>query len=405
MTNTAHSKKSQLNSSTDISKNAAIKFIVLIGIVSLFADMTYEGARSITGPYLAYLGASATVVGSVAGFGEFVGYALRLVSGYLADKTSRYWFITIIGYLLNLLAVPLLALTNHWQSAAVLMITERIGKAIRTPARDAMLSHASEKIGMGWGFGLHEALDQTGAMIGPLVIAVILYFKGSYHQCFAALIVPVLLALIVLSIARCLYPNPHKLNPESANIKPKVVTLPFWIYLAGASLIAAGYADFPLIAYHFQKANVLPTAWIPIAYAFAMGVSGLTAPILGRYYDHFGFVILIIVSIVSSCFAPLVFLGGFKMAFLGVALWSLGIGAQESLMRAIIGNMVSFSKRGSAYGIFNTGYGIFWFLGSVLMGMLYDKSIFALIVFSVSIQFAAIPLFCVVAYKMRLRRN
>ena len=172
---------------SDISKNAAIKFVILMGVISLFADVTYEGARSIAGPYLALLGASATVVGFVAGFGEFIGYALRLISGYLADKTSQYWFITIVGYVINLLAVPLLAFVGHWQVAAGLMIAERMGKAIRTPARDAMLSHASEKIGMGWGFGLHQALDQTGAMIGPIIIAVILYFKGSYHQCFGAL--------------------------------------------------------------------------------------------------------------------------------------------------------------------------------------------------------------------------
>lgn len=396
---------SSTNSTPDIAKNTAIKFVILIGIVSLFSDMTYEGARSIAGPYLAILGANAVVVGFVAGFGEFIGYALRLVSGYLTDKTSQYWLITIIGYIINVLAVPLLALVGHWQIAAILMIAERMGKAIRTPARDAMLSHASEKMGMGWGFGLHEALDQTGAMIGPLILAVILYFKGNYHQCFASLLIPALLALIVLSIARYLYPKPRELNPESVDLTTKGIVLPFWIYLAGASLIAAGYADFPLIAYHFEKATILPSVWIPIIYAFAMGISGISAPLLGRYYDRFGFSILIIISILSAFFAPLVFLGGFSMAFAGIALWSLGIGAQETLMRAIIGNMVSFSKRGSAYGIFNTSFGVFWFLGSVLMGYLYDKSIIALVTFSVIIQFAAIPLFWIVAHKMRISTN
>ena len=140
-------------------KNHALKFIILLGIVSLFADMTYEGARSITGPYLALLGASAAVVGFVAGFGELVGYALRLVSGYMADKTRRYWAMTIIGYAVNLLAVPLLALAGNWPMAAILLIAERMGKAIRTPPRDVMLSHAASQVGRGWGFGLHEAMD------------------------------------------------------------------------------------------------------------------------------------------------------------------------------------------------------------------------------------------------------
>ena len=176
----------------DLSKATALRFVILLGIVSLFADMTYESARSISGPYLATFGASAAVVGFVAGFGELVGYALRLISGYLADRTGKYWTITIVGYACNLLAVPLLALAGHWWVAASLMIIERIGKAIRVPSRDAMLSHAGHKMGMGWVFGLHEALDQLGAMLGPLIVAGILYFKGSYQQSFAILLIPAL---------------------------------------------------------------------------------------------------------------------------------------------------------------------------------------------------------------------
>ena len=121
-------------------------------MVSLLADITYEGARSITGPYLAILGANAAVVGFVAGFGELVGYGLRLVSGYLADRTGKYWTITIVGYAINLLAVPLLALADQWWLAALLIIIERMGKGMRVPSRDAMLSHAGHRMGMGWAF-------------------------------------------------------------------------------------------------------------------------------------------------------------------------------------------------------------------------------------------------------------
>ena len=163
-----------------ISKGTALKFVVLLGVVSLFADMTYEGARSITGPYLAILGASATAVGIVAGFGELIGYALRLVSGYISDRTGKYWTVTLFGYFINLLAVPLLALAGSWEVAAFLMITERMGKAIRNPSRDAMLSHATQSIGRGWGFGLHEAMDQIGAILGPLIVATVLYLNGGF---------------------------------------------------------------------------------------------------------------------------------------------------------------------------------------------------------------------------------
>lgn len=385
----------------DISKKTALKFVLLLSVVSLFADMTYEGARSITGPYLAILGANAAVVGFVAGFGEFAGYALRIVSGYLADRTGKYWTITIIGYACNLLAVPLLALAGHWWIAAVLIVLERTGRAIRVPPRDAMLSHAGQKMGMGWVFGLHEAIDQIGAMLGPLVVAFVLYIKGGYKESFAILLVPALIALTILLFARWLYPQPQALEVRHDNLEPNGMNSSFWLYLVGASLIAAGYADFPLIAYHFQKSSILSPIWIPISYAIAMGLNSLSAPLFGHFYDKKGFLILIIVTIISCIFAPLVFLGNATMAFFGIALWSIGVGAHESLMRAIVANMVPMKKRGSAYGIFNTGYGIFWFLGSFLMGVLYDVSILSFVIFSVFIQLLAVPILWIVMRKIK----
>lgn len=381
---------------TDIPKASALKFVVLIGIVSLFADMTYEGARSITGPYLAVLGASATVVGIVAGFGELVGYGLRLVSGYISDRTGRYWTVTLFGYVLNMLAVPLLALAGRWEVAAFLIIVERMGKAIRNPPRDAMLSHATKEMGHGWGFGLHEALDQTGAVLGPLIVTAVLYFKGSYQTGFAVLLVPALLALSVLVAARLLYPHPRDLEALAPEVETKGFSRKFWLYLAAAALIAAGYADFPLISYHFEKVSVVPGNWIPIFYAVAMGVDGLAALIFGRLFDRLGLSILIFVSLISAFFAPLVFLGSFNFALVGMGLWGVGMGAQESIMRAAIAGMAPVNRRGTAYGIFNTGYGVFWFLGSALMGVLYDLSLPSLITFSVVVQLASVPLFLLV---------
>jgi MFS family permease len=380
----------------DISKRAALKFVVLIGIVSLFADATYEGARSITGPYLAILGASGAIVGIVAGLGELIGYGLRLVSGYISDRTGRYWTITLLGFGINLLAVPLLALAGRWEVAALLIVVERMGKGIRTPARDAMLSHATAKMGRGWGFGLHEALDQIGAMLGPLIVAGVLYFKGGYRLGFGILLVPAILALSVLVIARLLYPHPRDFEVHPVKLENKAFPRVFWIYLAAVALIAAGYVDFPLIAYHFKRGSIVSDDWTPIFYAIAMGVDALSALLFGRLFDRIGISILIVAALISSIFAPLVFFGGFSFALLGMALWGIGMGAQESIMRAAIAGMVSVDRRGSAYGIFNTGYGIFWFLGSALMGILYDTSIQALVAFSIISQLASVPLFLLV---------
>jgi MFS family permease len=378
--------------SASLTKGTALTFVILLGVVSLFADMTYEGARSITGPYLAVLGASATVVGIVAGFGELVGYALRLAAGYLSDRTGRYWTFTLVGYVVNVLAVPLLALAGRWELAAALMIAERVGKAIRTPARDAMLSHATTTMGRGWGFGLHEAMDQIGAFLGPLIVATVLFKRDGYPTAFGVLLVPALLTLGVLVLARLLYPHPRDFEIGTPPLETQGFPRVFWLYLVAVGLIAAGYADFPLIAYHFQKTSLASEGWIPVFYMVAMGVDAVAALVCGRLFDRLGFAVLGSVALVSLLFAPLVFLGNFGVAMLGMALWGVGMGAQESIMRAAVAGMVPATRRGTAYGVFNTGYGLLWFAGSALMGVLYDVSLPALIVFSVVAQLLAVPL-------------
>jgi len=377
-------------------KGNAWRLVFLLGLVSLFADMTYEGARSITGQYLAVLGASATIVGIVAGFGELIGYGLRLVSGYVSDRTGRYWTITFLGYGLNLFVVPLLALAGRWEIAAILIVGERMGKAIRTPARDAMLSHAAHMVGRGWGFGFHEAMDQIGAVAGPLIVTAVIHFRGDYRAGFGILLIPALFALGVLFAAKLLYPRPRDLEVNTPKIETKGLRRAFWLYLAAVGLVAAGYADFPLIAYHFKKVAIASDTWIPVFYTVAMGVDALAALIFGRLFDRIGISVLIFVSLLSSLFAPLVFLGGNFLALAGTALWGVGVGAQESIMRAAVAGMVPSDRRGAAYGVFNTGYGLLWFAGSVLMGVLYDISVLSLVAFSVLMQLASIPLLLMV---------
>ncbi len=368
-------------------------FVFLLGVVSLLADITYEGARSITGPFLAALGASGTAVGVVAGFGELVGYSLRLASGMLADRSRRYWAITITGYFVNLLAVPLLALAGRWETAAALMIAERAGKALRNPPRDAMLSHATSRMGRGWGFGFHEAMDQAGAVTGPLIVAAVFHARGDFRTAFAMLAIPALMALAALVAARFLYPRPQDFETGARVLEAAGFPRLFWLYMATVAFVAAGYVDFPLIAYHFERASVVSTTWIPVFYAVAMGVDAIAALVFGRLFDRLGLATLAMVSLISAFFAPLTFFGGFWAALVGMALWGVGMGAQESIMRAAVAAMVSPQRRGTAYGIFNAGYGLTWFLGSALMGVFYDFSPAALVGFSVLTQLAAAPLF------------
>ena len=384
----------------------ALRFVLLIGILSFFADFTYEGARSVLGPYLALLGASATVVGIVTGFGEMVGYGLRLVSGRAADMTGKFWPITICGYVVQMASVPALALTGSWPAAAVLIILERVGKAIRNPPRDVMLSHAAKEVGgYGWVFGIHEAMDQFGALFGPLLVAAVLAWKGSYHLAFAVLLIPAVINLAIVGLARLLYPRPQDL--ESSTIRAEGRTLPivYWVYLAGAAFAGVGFADYPLIAYHFSKSHVAPGQWIAVFYAVAMGVSGTGSLISGRMFDRYGFRVLIILTLISALFAPLVFLGGFWVALLGVAIWGLGMGVQESMIPAAVAPMVSPARRASAFGVFTAGYGIAWFLGSAAIGILYDHSIAAAIGFCVITELGAIPFFIWVARRHERDRS
>lgn len=379
-------------------RDRAIRFIVILGVVSLLSDMTYEGARSINGPFLATLGATGAIVGFVAGFGELIGQGLRLLFGYLSDRTKRYWAFTLLGYAVNLLSVPLLAFAGSWQLASVLIVAERLGKAIRTPARDTMLSHAASQIGRGKAFGIHEALDQIGALGGPLIVSLILYLKGDYRSAFLWLLLPASLALTFLVIAKVLYPAPQRMEKDISIKVERGFSKRFWLYLLAIAFLAAGYVDYPLIAFHASQKGIALKTYIPLLYSLAMAVDAISALICGNLFDRWGFYVLASVTIFSSLFAPLVFLGGLTSLILGVSLWGVGMGAQESILRAAIGEMVSPERRGTAYGLFNAIYGLSWFLGSAFIGFLYDISISYVVAFSLISQVIS---FLVMVYLLR----
>ncbi len=385
------------------SRASAVRFIVLLGMVSLFADMTYEGARSITGPYLGALGASATVVGIVAGLGELLGYAARVLSGWLGDRTQRYWTITIFGYVLNLFAVPLLAAASSWEIAACLMIAERTGRAIRSPARDAMLSHAASQTGLGWGFGLHEAMDQTGAVVGPLIVSITLYLQFGYSWAFAILLVPALASIGVVLAARAFFPHPRDFDLTPPPLNPERLRRAYWIYAAAVGLIGAGYADFALIAYHFGQETIVAPSVIPILYAVAMATDGGASLILGSLFDRYGMIVVIVSSILATAAAPLVFLGGGFSAFVGMVLWGIGMGAQESVMRAVVAEITASDRRATAFGVLNAVFGVFWFAGSSALGIIYDHSVMAVVILSVALQLLAIPLLYLTMRHWRMR--
>lgn len=364
--------------------------IILLGLVSLFADITYEGSRSIVGPFLDQLGASGAIVGAVAGFAELLGYGLRYPAGILADRTKSYWTLTFIGYFVNVVALPLLFFAGSWQMAALLIVLERMGKAFRAPSRDTILSFASQKMGRGLGFGIHEALDQTGALTGPLIVALILFFHGSYRHAFAFLAIPAVISLLVLFIAQRKVPHPEALEKRAKLLDPAQASRTFKLYLIGACLMSFGFADFALVSFHFARLS-LSIETIPLFYALAMLVDGIAALGIGKLFDRFGFPLLGFIPLAAVATTPLLFLT--HSFWIGMIFWGLALGAQESILRAGIGSLVPKEKRGSAYGLFNLAFGLFWFLGNALMGFLYDFNPYYLVLFSITAQMGALYFF------------
>lgn len=374
----------------------ALQFITLMGVVSLLADMVYEGSRSLSGQYLALLGASGAVVGLTAGIGELIGYGLRLVFGYLSDRTRRYWLLTILGYSLTVIAVPLLALANAWPLAVGLLMVERLSKALRSPAKDTLVSYAADRVGAGKGFGLHEVLDQIGAVLAPLLLAGILAFSGSFQLAFGVLLIPGLLCMMVLLMARMRFPQPADLARHTPAITTTGFSRQFWYYLAGVALFAAASVDFALAAYHLQRLHIVQPAGIPALYALAMTVDAVAAFGFGLLYDRIGLGALVGVTALGALSTPLLFSDGLLTVISGVVLWGAVLGAQESILRAAVGQLAPLDRRGAAYGLFHAGFGVSWFVGSACLGLLYDRALPALIGVSVALYLgAALVLFYV----------
>lgn len=380
--------------SPEPSTSHAYRFILMMGLVNLFADTTYEGGASLNGPFLATLGASAAATSIIAGLGEFLGYSLRSVSGYVADRTGKHWPVTFVGYSINLLAVPAMALAPSWQLAAALILAERIGRAIRKPTIEAMLSYSTGKLGKGWVYAINTAMDEVGATVGPLLMALVLFLKGNYRTGYAVLLASSLLALASLGAARIVFPLPSRLEEHGAKTaRPSGFTTSYWFYMVAGACFAAGLMSFELISYHLSTSSIVTQQWIPLLLALSTGIGVLASLVLGKLYDRIGIWIVVAGVTLSALFPPLIFLGGFWVALAGMLLWGIGYATQDTLLKALIASVLPEGMRNLAFGLFYLGYGGGWLAGSIATGLLYERSRVALIVFAVAVQLASIPFF------------
>ncbi len=375
-----------------------LRFVVSFGVVSALADVVYEGARSIIGPFLGDLGASAALVGLITGAGEATALVLRLVTGRLADRTGRHWALTITGYALTIACVPLLALSPGLIGAGLLYNGERFGKAVRTPARDTMLAHASTKMGRGWAFGLHEAIDQSGAVLGPLLLAGVLATGGSFRTGFALLAIPGAAALAVLLRLRAAVPDPTAFDPTAQLSDAKKLSLGsrlptrFWLYAAFSAATMLGFATWAVLAYHLSTQGILPTGLVPVLYAAAMGAAALTALVFGRIYDRAGLRGLVVLPVLTAVVPFLSFTHSIPLVILGAVVWGAAMGAHESTLRAAVADLVPAHRRGAGYGTFTAIYGLAWLAGASIIGALYNHGITAIGIYVLATQALAVAL-------------
>jgi MFS family permease len=389
---------------------SAWRVVWWFGFVSLAADMVYEGARSVYGPLLAVLGASAVVVGLVTGAGEAVALVARLAFGPLADRTGRYWSLTILGYGLTAVCVPLLALAPRLGGAglafaATMILLERLGKAIRSPSKSALLAHVASAVGRGRGFGVHKALDQVGAFAGPLLVAGVVAIASIWAG-LAVLAVPGVIAMVLLLTLRRRVPDPAAYDGEPSAAVPRAVPRRGWWaeaagaglsgdffrYAVAASLTTGALVTFGIIGYHLTVEGLLPVAAVPVVYAAAMAVEAVAALVVGAVYDRAGTRVLLVVPVLVAI-VPALALGSALVAVLaGVVAWGIAQGVQDSTVKAVVADLVEAPRRATAYGVFAGVQGLFAIVGGVTAGWLYERSLPALVVVVALTQLAALAL-------------
>lgn len=389
---------------------SAWRVVWWFGFVSLAADMVYEGARSMYGPVLAALGASAVLVGAVTGAGDAMALVLRLVFGPVADRTGRYWTLTIVGYALTAVCVPLLFLAPRLGSAGLafavtLILLERLGKAVRSPSKSALLAHAAGAVGRGRGFGVHKALDQIGALAGPLLVAAVVA-AASLWAGMAVLAVPGTIAMALLLTLRRRVPDPSVYDPSATTTTAAAgpargwwaeavgVGLPgdFFRYAVAASLTTGALVTFGIIGYHLTVEGIVPVAAVPLVYAVAMGVEAVAAVLVGWVYDRTGAAVLLVVPVLVAAVPALALGSTLAMVVAGVVVWGFAHGVQDSTIKAAVADLVDAPRRATAYGVFAGIQGLLAVVGGAGAGWLYERSLTALVVAVAVSQLLALAL-------------
>jgi MFS family permease len=388
---------------------AGWRTVLWLGVVSLLVDLVYEGARSITGPFLASLGASALTVGLVTGAGEAAALGFRLFSGPAADRSGRYWRWMVLGYALTAVCVPLMALAPALGAAglafgAAMVLLERTGKAIRSPAKSVLLAVAARRVGRGRGFGVHKALDQTGAFLGPLLVAGVVALTTHQWAGLLVLAVPGAVALGVLAWMHRYVGDPEH-DRASAEIRLEGLPSAFYVYAVACALTTVGLMTFGVISFHLVNEHLVATAVVPVVYAAAMAAEAVASLGTGFAYDRVGGGTLLLLPVVVAVVPALVFTDRVWVAVAGVLLWGCATGVQDSTVKALVADLVPASRLATAYGGFAAFQAVAALAGGGLAGWLYDAHRGALVGAIVAAQIVALVLLAGVLTRSRSGRG
>ena len=379
--------------------------VMLLGVVSMLGDIVYESGRGIAPDYLYYLGASALLVGLTSGVGELVGYGMRLISGPLADRSHAYWLFIFLGYGL-ILSIPMMGLTNSLWLVMAFVVTERLGKALRSPSRDAVVSVVSRGIGSGKAFGLHEFIDQIGAIAGPAFLGFLMLLSGNNFSFSLQSLLPfyVLMMVVLYLTYRRVGGTVEQMRKQGGSEEGSL-SKSFWMYAGAVLLNTAGLLPIALILYNGSKIlHASGQLWlIPFLYVIVQLVDAPMALVSGYLYDKVGTRFLSIpfgLSVLPMVFSSLVGLPGILLACVS---YGLVLGMQESIYRAAVADMVPLGRRGSAYGFFNVMLGVGTFISGAFFGVMLDSSapLMLMFVFVVVAQVVAIILLLMARHEKR----
>jgi MFS family permease len=348
------------------------KNVVRLGYVSLFTDFSTEMILGLL-PIFVHdqLGASYAIVGLIEGSAEAMNNFFRILTGVVTDRLAKRKPLVLFGYALSSFAKPLFALATSWPQALVVRVTDRAGKGARTSPRDALISDSIAKSEGGKAFGVHESLDQIGAVVGPLVAFLafpLIGFRGIFWLSFAPAIVSLLILVFFVKEAVGLKKQTHLF--ENAR---QVMNRRFIFFLAVLGVFLLGAYNFSFILLRASSLGV-PDGEVPLVYVVINAISVVVAFPSGVLADRIGKILVLGLSYVAfivTSAAGILLVGNWLYGFAIGCLFGVYLGISDPVQRSIIPDFTGSKLKGTGYAFYYLLVGLSSFLANSIFGYLW----------------------------------